>query len=664
MSGVRDYTEDLLKEMEENGVLPHDNLMNFSFDGEVHRFATIDKPHHQNGWYVIYPNSETGIPAGAYGDWGLSDDPFNWRAKESAERDFSQADLQHMRKQQEEAREKARKQKEKQAAAAAVEAQNIWENAQKSTEKHEYLQKKHIKPNTARIDNKGNLIVPLYDSNGQITSLRYISRDGKSKWFQKNGSVKGCYGILGDLKDQGRVYIAEGFSTAASIYEATGTATIISFGKGNILPVSVALKDKHPQLEQIIVADNDKSGVGEKAAQAAAAKTRARVILIPELGMDANDYAAAGKDLKALLLGATSKIEKAIIKPEDVEEAFRKTLDLSWIIKDIIPESSGLTMIYGPPGTYKSFIAIDMALCMANGISWHGKRIKQRNVLYIAAEGQAGILKRMEAWRQHKDIKKLKNIAILPMPARLDDGVELQDLKRAIRNLDPQPQFIFIDTLARSMDGEENSKTGMGAVVSAIDAIKIEFGIQVLVVHHSGKDASKGARGSNSLEGAVDTQFVVKKIASYEAVMDCERQKDDEQAEAIGFRLEKVDTGYKNVDGDAITSLVPVMDMEVKPKNSAEKKNSENMSTFERAWYASGAEDIDGFPYLTRSAWAKWLFENKISKNKNAADSAVRATGAGKAGKLIENGSIENYQSGYIVIDESWRFSMMEGKKM
>ncbi|HKM07331.1 MAG TPA: AAA family ATPase, partial [Sphaerochaeta sp.] len=361
-------------------------------------------------------------------------------------------------------------------------------------------------------------------------------------------------------------YIVEGYATGATVYEATGKPVVVAYSAGNLLNMAEVLRSRSPSLSMTIVADNDESGVGQAKAEQAAAKYGATVIMPPILG-DANDFVQGGEDLVSLLEGYKDRFTEALITPKSLHEEFLKTLSLSWVIKDVIPESSGLTMIYGSPGTYKSFVAVDLALSIANGIDWHGKRTKQRSVLYIAAEGQFGILKRFEVWRKYHQIEELQNIAILPMAAKLDNIGDLTDLMNLVRNIDPMPGFIFFDTLARSMDGEENAKVDMGLVINAIDSLRHEFGIQAVVIHHSGKDVTRGARGSNSLEGATDTQFKMEKgKENYTAIMTCERQKDDEATEPIGFTMVKVDTGFTNIDGDVVDSLVPTFDYDVLPK--------------------------------------------------------------------------------------------------
>ena len=151
----------------------------------------------------------------------------------------------------------------------------------------------------AKIVSDGRLLLPVFNDRESIISVQYIAENGEKR-FMKGGKTRGGYCRLGELKTSGSMYIAEGFATAASTYEATGTLTIVAYNSGNLKNVSKLFQKVYPQQEQIIVADNDKNQVGQKAATLAAKASGARVIIPPDLG-DANDYASAGKDLKALL---------------------------------------------------------------------------------------------------------------------------------------------------------------------------------------------------------------------------------------------------------------------------------------------------------------------------------------------------------------------------
>jgi hypothetical protein len=185
-------------------------------------------------------------------------------------------------------------------------------------------------------------------------------------------------------------------------------------------------------------------------------------------------------------------------------------------------------MIYGPPGSGKSFISLDMALCQAHGIDWQGIETKQGDVLYIAGEGVGGLGKRVKAWKSTHGLGTSGHFHMLPLAVNMRDQAEVEKLIRSIDRLDRKWTAVYIDTLARAMLGaDENSSTESGLVISAADAIRNHVQCAVVFVHHSGKAAERGARGSSAILGAVDTSVVVSKDESY-ITMRVEKQKDAE----------------------------------------------------------------------------------------------------------------------------------------
>ena len=187
-------------------------------------------------------------------------------------------------------------------------AQKIWVEC-KELEKeasHPYLDNKKVASHKLKIDDNNRLVIPLYDKDGIITSLQYIYPNGK-KQFLKGGRKKGSFWTIGQLDNIHKAFLAEGYATAASIYETTGIPVIIAFDAGNIKPTVHAIRAKYPHLELTIVADNDESGIGEKKANEATEISNVKVIVIPKSGMDANDYINAGYDLKSFL-GSVNEI--------------------------------------------------------------------------------------------------------------------------------------------------------------------------------------------------------------------------------------------------------------------------------------------------------------------------------------------------------------------
>ena len=255
-----------------------------------------------------------------------------------------------------------------------------------------------------------------------------------------------------------------------------------------------------------------------------------------------------------------TRFSEALLSGPELDTAFRKLLSLSWRIKNVIPESAKLIEIYGLPATYKSFIALDMALCISAGLPWAGKNIKQCRVVYIPAEGQSGTLKRIMAWRQLHKVEKLPYFCLLPTPCLIDEPTQLDGFIEALSILPEPPGIIFFDTLARSMGGDENATVDMGKVVNACGRLTEETDAQIVLVHHTGKDTSRGPRGAIALTGATDCLFEVKKVGDKVATLICERQKDDEPFQNMTFRMEVQTTGFLNNDKEELFSLVPVLD--------------------------------------------------------------------------------------------------------
>ena len=178
------------------------------------------------------------------------------------------------------------------------------------------------------------------------------------------------------------------------------------------------------------------------------------------------------------------------------------------LIADIVNLDS-FAVLYGRPGSGKSFLALDMALCVASGTWWHGHQVHQGNVLYVAAEGAAGLGIRARAWAAVNRVRIPDGITWLTRPANLLDADQTRQLLAICRRL--EPVLVVIDTLNRSMPGgDENSSTDMGAAIAACDRIRHTTSSCVQLVHHSGKDQAAGLRGHSSLRGAVDTELEVR----------------------------------------------------------------------------------------------------------------------------------------------------------
>lgn len=184
-----------------------------------------------------------------------------------------------------------------------------------------------------------------------------------------------------------------------------------------------------------------------------------------------------------------------------------------WLIQDVMQRGT-LATIFGPPASLKSFLALHIANTIAYGTEWRGKPITAERVAYIAAEGASAVgAMRNEAWRIHyeQDVAQSR-LDLIPHAVMLNDPAQVEDLIAALQERhggDPYA-LVVVDTLARCSAGaDEQSATAMGLVIDACARIKDALRCTVLLIHHTGKDATKGQRGSSALKGNVDMEAVV-----------------------------------------------------------------------------------------------------------------------------------------------------------
>ncbi|ANQ16284.1 helicase RepA family protein [Vibrio natriegens] len=224
--------------------------------------------------------------------------------------------------------------------------------------------------------------------------------------------------------------------------------------------------------------------------------------------------------------------------------------ETNWLVTNQIQIDS-LTMIYGPTASFKSFHAIDLAACVSTGTPWGGKEVKEGAVLYIAAEGDQGVSKRIKAWEatHKKSVNKLFRIT-KPVALTHQEGIVLvENAITEIAKKHGKPVMIVIDTVARCFGGgDENSTKDMGEFIAACDHLRNLTGAAILLVHHTGKTPTKEARGNSSLKAALDTEFRVTRkdkktsqgVASTGYILECTKQKDAEPQQTLFIALETV----------------------------------------------------------------------------------------------------------------------------
>jgi hypothetical protein len=316
-------------------------------------------------------------------------------------------------------------------------------------------------------------------------------------------------------------------------------------------------------------------------------------------------------------------------------------LDANYLVRGWLG-AGGLSVLYGPSNSGKTFVAVDLAAHVASGTAWRGSKVKPGPVVYVAAEGGGGIRNRIAAIKEARpELLHGAEFSLLPTHLDLHEPGDAMALCEAMPT--EQASLVVIDTMARCMgSGDENSARDVAQFIANLDAIRDRTRAHVLVVHHSGKNAEAGARGSSALRAAVDTE-----IAISEGQVSCAKQRDMEMPDRLFFSLETVALG-KDSDGDPVTSAVVTPADAPKPKQKVLSGKAEvGMQALRDALRQHGAvihgpDHPDGRRCVSLDAWRAACAEHGLSDG--ASESAPRVAFRRVKDKLLEANEIRIFQ--------------------
>ena len=524
---IADAVQLFVDRMAEHGLMPDEVVA----DGDIHRFK-VGSGNNQDGYYSLSLNEFGG--SGIFGDWSIDAEAHKWSTyNENNLSSDEMARLRRMRARQADAllaESIARKESGAERARAHLESYNH------ANESFAYIQSKQIGVFDDIKYNQweGLLVVPVYGPDGEPQTYQRIWPDGTKRFMGGGSSKGGFYPILGESSV---VCVCEGYATGWTINQATGYLVLCAFNAGGLATVAEMAKEKYPSAEIKICADNDhtkEKNVGLMMGTKAAKLVGGSVVYPDSLDgvSDFNDLATvSGMEAVAICISGgnktTARVKFGFVQIGDVLSDIKPT---KWLIKGIL-EDEVLAVLFGQPGSYKSFVALSWACCVATGTKWYGNDVVQGPVFYIVGEGANGIRKRCAAWSIGNGVSlKDAPLYISTTPTQLLDDKAAADVSRCVDELTAmhgRPAAVVIDTLARNFGpGDENSTADMSRFVSNVDKY-IGNNCLRLIVHHTGHGNQDRARGNSSLLAAIDAEYRLVKNEDKTAALTSTKMKDE-----------------------------------------------------------------------------------------------------------------------------------------
>lgn len=277
----------------------------------------------------------------------------------------------------------------------------------------------------------------------------------------------------------------------------------------------------------------------------------------------------------------------------------------SWLVKGVIPQAQ-MGVIYGASGSGKSFFVLNLLGAIAQGHDWRNHRTTKANVCWIAAEGQEDMRKRVFGYCQDQGISpETFTMQFVDEAPNFLEEIDIKTLITQVRKADIKFDVIVVDTLAQVMaGGNENSSEDMGRVLAYCKQLTRELGAMVILIHHSGKDESRGARGWSGLRAAADFELEVLRSGD-DRVAVVTKMKGGEDGSEFGFHLETVVVG-QDEDGEAEVTCIVRDDDGTK---QSVKASTEPAGEIQKTILSCAAQLLGDDPTVTRQL----LIDNAIN---------------------------------------------------
>ncbi|MDP2579159.1 AAA family ATPase [Shimia thalassica] len=231
---------------------------------------------------------------------------------------------------------------------------------------------------------------------------------------------------------------------------------------------------------------------------------------------------------------------------------FEPSLDRDYLVKGWLDKGT-LTVVFGQSNVGKSFFALDLAHHISKGEAWGNRRVNKGNVLYIAAEGGSSFPNRVSAL---DDPEFWVIAAPVTFAGKASDAGSMVEMVQHLASQTGRFDLIVVDTLSRVMgDGDENTAPDIADLIRNLDVLRRGTGSNIMLIHHSGKDVARGARGHSSLRAAVDTEIELTRDEIGVITAEVTKQRDGPTGYKFAYSLRQIELG-RDQDGDPVTTCL------------------------------------------------------------------------------------------------------------
>jgi len=346
---------------------------------------------------------------------------------------------------------------------------------------------------------------------------------------------------------------------------------------------------------------------------------------------------------------------------------------IGWVVKHLIPADAS-TMLVGDSAMGKSFVLIDLVCSIASGMAWMGRKTRSGLAVLLVGEGHWGMRQRVAAWAKHHQVDQLDRLLISNKGIDIDSPAAAAQIIAAVRELEPSEPVVAIgiDTVNTHMSGNENDARDTRNMLLACSIVSRALSCSTVFVHHSGHatDSKSRARGSSAWKASLDASYVVSRDEDGTIEIKSTKMKDAEQPPDFYGRLQKVDLGWVDEDGEPLTGavFVPVEGHEKRAESNRATGEVNSQAEFEDAWWWKegvwkGAELLDGEPFVARAKLIDYLVEARKIKRGSASKSASASAEGRLVHKLLGVGKIRSTDDGWVISDPVWASSLLLRRK-